>query len=165
MGGYGGLVVRPIGSWQTQSWETAKSVLIAQGFKWRSCTATRKDIHTLGSSLDDQREGKSSCYKHLYPNGYQWLPYGGGDVVKTTFEEFLAPSLKRSILQNFPISENEESDLQLQVQLEMFRDRRKPDQVQEMSLRSVQNGRNDIGIKTWSAVLLLFCWIKRISVN
>ena len=69
-------------------------------------------------------------------------------MLKTTFEEFLAPSLKRSILQNFPISENEESDLQLQVQLEMFRDRRKPDQVQEMSLRSVQNGRNDTGINT-----------------
>ena len=53
------------------------------------CTATLMDVHVLGSSSDDQREGNSSCFKPLYPTGGQRVPYrtggggGKGDTVKT----------------------------------------------------------------------------------
>ena len=43
------------------------------------------DVHALGSSLGDRREGISSCHKPLYPTRGQWLPYRGRDEVKTTF--------------------------------------------------------------------------------
>ena len=60
-------------------------VLVAQGFEWSSCMATLMGAHALGSSLDDWREGNSSCYKPVYPSRGQWLPYRGHDMEKTSF--------------------------------------------------------------------------------
>ena len=68
-------------------------VLVAQGFEWSSCMATLMGAHALGSSLDDWREGNSSCYKPVYPSRGQWLPYRGSDIEKTSF---LPPSVHLS---------------------------------------------------------------------
>ena len=47
--------------------------------------ATMTDVHVLGSSFDDQREGICSYTMPLCPTRVQWLPYRGRDVVKTSF--------------------------------------------------------------------------------
>ena len=59
-----------------------KPVLVAQGYKWNSCTATLMGPNALGSSLDDRREGNSSRYNPLDPTGGQWLPYRAHDLEK-----------------------------------------------------------------------------------
>ena len=60
-------------------------VLVAQGFKWSSCTATLMDEHALGAPLGAWKDGICSSTMPLYPTRGQWLPYRGQNMEKTSF--------------------------------------------------------------------------------
>ena len=53
---------------------------VASGCKFKSWATTLKDVHALGSSLDDWQD--TCTFKLLYSAKGQWLTYRGRDVVK-----------------------------------------------------------------------------------